>query len=99
MRLPFVLSLPVAALALGLAGCAPLPAGPDGASAGLAPPSLMPMDDILAQAGTVAPTADPGVALSARAARLKARAALMQGPVHDPATRARLAEAIRQGRA
>jgi hypothetical protein len=99
MHLAVVLSLPVAALVLGLAACAPLPAGPDAELTGLPLPTLLPLDDVLAQAGTVAPTVDPGLALSARAARLKARAALMQGPVHDPATRARLAEAIRQGRA
>ena len=53
--------------------CAPFPEldaiGPDTAS----PPQLLPIDDVLAQAGTE--TADPGPALSARAQRLKSRAA------------------------
>jgi hypothetical protein len=37
------------------------------------PPQLLPIDDLLAQAGGW--TADPGPAVAARAARLKARAA------------------------
>lgn len=52
--------------------CAPFPeldaVGPDTAP----PPQLLPMDEILAQAGATTP--DPGPALTARAARLKARA-------------------------
>ena len=59
--------------ALALAACAPFPeldaVGPDRA----APPQLLPIDDLLAQAGAVTP--DPGPALAARAAGLKARAA------------------------
>lgn len=43
-----------------------------GRSAG-PPPALLPIDDLLAQADVTA--ADPGPALAARAARLKARAA------------------------
>lgn len=85
-------------LALTLAGCAPLPdfaAFPETAAA--APPSLMPMDQLLAQAGS-APRAEAAAqSLSARAARLRARAALMRGPVTDPATRARLLAAIHRG--
>ena len=68
MRLP-ALFLGLAALA----ACAPFPAldavSPDRA----APPQLLPIDELLAQAG--APTPDPGPGLAARAAALKARAA------------------------
>lgn len=70
MRLSFAI---VVVCAAGLAACAPFPeldaAGPDTA----VPPQLLPIDALLAQAGPQ--TADPGPALSARAARLKARAA------------------------
>lgn len=63
--------------ALGaLVACAPFPEldalGPDGAP----PPQLLPIDTLLDQAG--APSVDPGPALSARAARLKARAAAIK---------------------
>lgn len=68
MRLPFL--LPVIA---ALAACAPFPeldaVGPDTAT----PPQLLPLDTLLAQAE--GQLADPGPALSARAAGLKARAA------------------------
>lgn len=60
-------------LAGSLVACAPFPEiepmGPDTGP----PPRLLPIDDLLAQAGEVAP--DPGPALAARAALLKARAA------------------------
>lgn len=56
-------------------------------------PALVPLDSLLAS--TVAATPAPD--LGPRAARLKARAALMRGPVMDPATRARLASAITSG--
>ncbi|MBL9062580.1 hypothetical protein [Tabrizicola sp.] len=56
-----------------LAACAPFPEleamGPDAA----APPQLLPIDELLSQAGATTP--DPGPGLAARAARLKARAA------------------------
>ncbi len=98
---PALLFAPLAAALLaGLPACAPLPAGTAGSAGPDAPPpALLPLDDILAQAGSVGAAADPGEALAARAARLRARAALMQGPVLDPDTRARLARAIRLGRA
>ncbi|MDP3263702.1 MAG: hypothetical protein U1E06_06925 [Tabrizicola sp.] len=52
------------------------------------PPRLVPLDALLAEVDADAPAApDP---LADRAARLKARAALMRGPVHDPQTRALL---------
>lgn len=57
----------------GISACAPFPeldaAGPDRAQ----PPALVPIDQLLAQAGT--DDADPGPALAARATALKARAA------------------------
>lgn len=89
-----------AVLACGLVACAPLPGGkefPPTQSA--APPVLMPLDQLLAQAKvqTDGPARAAGVV--DRAARLRARAGLMRGPVHDPATRARLAKAIAEGRA
>lgn len=62
--------------ALLLAACASFPeldaAGPDRAT----PPQLLPIDQLLAQAGTG--ETDPGPALAARAAALKARAAAIQ---------------------
>ena len=68
MRLP-ALFLGLAALA----ACAPFPAldavGPDRST----PPQLLPIDDLLAQAGATLP--DPGPGIAARAAALKARAA------------------------
>lgn len=71
MRLPAILP----ALLAVLAACAPFPEldalGPDAA----APPRLLPIDSLLAEAAT--PSADPGPALAARAARLKARAATL----------------------
>ncbi|MFO1201589.1 MAG: hypothetical protein U1E58_03010 [Tabrizicola sp.] len=61
------------ACSVSLAACAPFPeldaAGPVKAT----PPELVPMDDILAQAAATG--TDPGPALAARAAALKARAA------------------------
>ena len=88
-------------LVLGLvAGCAPLPEfGSLSESRPSPPPSLMPTDELLA-AVAAAPVAQArGQNLSSRAARLKARAALMRGPVNDPATRARLLAAIDAGQA
>lgn len=65
------------------------------AAAVAAPPTLVPLDRLLAEADTS--PAPRAALLDARAARLKARAALMRGEVLDPATRARLANAIRAG--
>ncbi|WP_137110457.1 hypothetical protein [Rhodobacter sp. SY28-1] len=64
-------------LALSVAcGCAPFPeldaVGPDTGP----PPRLLPIDDLLQQAQGA--PADPGPALAARAARLKARAAALK---------------------
>lgn len=63
-------------------------------------PRLLPMEQLLAQANATPRATDAtGQGLAARAARLRNRAALMRGPVHDPATRARLSAAIEAGRA
>lgn len=99
--------LPMAAAAATvlalLAGCARFPEVDrfPPATGGAAAPALLPLDDLLSQAAVASAggTQAAGEALAARAARLKARAALMRGPVLDPATRARLAAAIAGGRA
>jgi hypothetical protein len=91
------LALPVLVL---VAACAPTPdfgAFPQTAAA--PPPSLLPLDDLLAQANAPAVAETRAASLSARAARLRARAALMRGPVNAPETRARLAAAIARGAA
>jgi hypothetical protein len=62
-------------------------------TSGAAAPALVPLDTLLAQTAASPDTPD----LAPRAARLKARAALMRGPVMDPATRARLAAALTTG--
>ena len=87
-------------LILVLASCTPLPdfsAFPEASSA--PPPSLMPMDQLLAQAAAPNRAEARAQDLSSRAARLRARAALMRGPVADPAVRARLMQAIAAGKA
>ena len=69
---------PVLILAVlgALAACAPFPEldalGPDTGP----PPQLLPIDSLVSQAQVT--TDDPGPALSARAARLKARAAAIK---------------------
>jgi hypothetical protein len=75
--------LPASVLALAvLAACAPFPEldalGPDTGPA----PKLLPMDDLLAQAGTT--TKDPGPAVAARAAGLKARATAISAAPPSP---------------
>jgi hypothetical protein len=96
-RSSFLLML---ALSAGLAACATIPEiGPFPAATSGPPPALLPLDDLLAQAAVPGRAEPVSGALAARAARLRARAALMRGPVHDPATRDRLALAIRHGRA
>jgi hypothetical protein len=86
---------------LALAACTQFPQidalpapGPD-----MAPPALLPLEGLLAQAGAPAVAEAAGAALAARAERLRARARLMRGPVLEPETRARLATAIAEGRA
>ncbi len=71
MRQPALLCLCL----VTLTACAPFPQvgapGPDS----VAPPPLLPIDALIAQAGVPAP--DPGPSLAARAAALKARAAAL----------------------
>jgi hypothetical protein len=88
------------ASALALVGCAQFPQVDAFPSVGSAsePPALLPLDGLLAQAAGPSVAEDAGAALAARAARLKARARAMRGPVLDPQTRDRLAEAIAEGR-
>ncbi len=66
----------------GLAACAPFPEldgmGPEAAT----PPQLLPIDELVAQAG--AASADPGPALASRAARLRARAAAISAAPSAP---------------
>lgn len=85
---------------LVLASCTQIPsvkAFPPYAAA--EPPRLLPLDDLLAKAEAPLATEERGADLNSRAARLKARAALMRGPVLQPSTRARLADAVEAGRA
>lgn len=85
---------------LALLGCAPFPEiGNRLPDASGAAPALLPMDELLAQSPEPRISTTTGEALAGRAARLKNRARLMKGPVHDPATRERLAAAIAAGRA
>lgn len=61
-----------------ISACAPFPGLRDRGPEGVTPPPLLPIDELLALAG--APGTDPGPALAARAARLKARAAALPAP-------------------
>lgn len=79
------------------AACTPLPVLPPPAQGQAAAPQLVPLDNLLASIDPPRATDATGSALSARAARLRARAALMRGPVIAPETRARLAAAIARG--
>lgn len=80
-----------------LAACATFP-DVDTAQARLAStgpaPQLVPIEGLIAQAGPGRASQAASDALAGRAANLRARAAAMRGPVHSPATRARLAAAI-----
>jgi hypothetical protein len=72
MRLPVLLLL----CAGGIASCAPFPELDALGPVTGAPPALLPIDDLLAQAEVQAP--DPGPALAARAAAARARAAALR---------------------
>lgn len=74
MHQPAVLLLCLVALA----ACAPFPQIDTMAPGTADPPPLLPIDELIAQAGAATP--DPGPALAARAARLKARAAGLDTP-------------------
>ncbi len=81
------------AVCLTVLACAPAPEIAAIPVSSGAAPKLVPLDGLLAQdtASSLSPD------LTARAASLKARAALMRGPVMDPATRDRLAAALANG--
>ena len=81
-------------LALALAACADFPEleGAVDAKAARAPyPELLPHDAVIAATTPDTTADDPGAALAAGAAALKARAAGLGGPILPPAERARLA--------
>ena len=80
-------------------GCATFPEMGRVPSAQAVAPDLLPMDTLLARVGVPRATLAVADDLAGRAARLRERAALMQAPVMDPATRARLQAAIAAGRA
>jgi hypothetical protein len=63
---------------VSLSACADFPALVDMPADSGQPPLLLPIDDLVAQAAD--PIQDPGPALQARAARLKARAAALDAP-------------------
>lgn len=80
---------------LGVAACSQIPLADDHRPlSGGDAPTLLPIDSLLAQADAFAA---PPSTIAQRQARLLARARLMQGDVLDPATRARLATALRDG--
>jgi hypothetical protein len=82
-------------LTMLVAACdAPADLGPAARTQASPDPVLLPLDGLLAQATGAAITPATAGGLAARAARLRARAAAMQGPVQDADTRARLAGAI-----
>ncbi len=84
-----------------LGACAEFPelSGATPVSALAVAPELVPLDGLIAQASGGQLTETTGTALAARASRLRARAALMRGPVTEPQTRARLEAAIAAGQA
>lgn len=77
MRQPAVLLLCLAALA----ACGSF-TRPDATAPVAAPPPLLPIDELIAQAGATTP--DPGPALAARAARLRGRAAAISASPSAP---------------
>ena len=83
--------------ATALLACAPVPVGLSQNTSTAPPPPLLPLDTLLATVDAPVATAAVADNLAGRAARLRARAALMRAPVLDPATRARLAAAIARG--
>jgi hypothetical protein len=72
-------------VALVLAACATPPELAARAADPVGPtPPILPIDDLLAQGAAPADGADPAASLAARAARLRARAAALQGPATAP---------------
>jgi hypothetical protein len=86
-------------MAMGIIGCsAPPDLAPLPSRTGQAP-ELVPLGTLMATVDAPRATDALAANLASRAALLRNRAALMRGPVIDPATRARLAAAIARGRA
>lgn len=80
-----------------LAGCAPAPdlGGTIPPELEAAPyPRLLPLEPILAASRDSAIAPDVEAGLDARAARLRARAAGLRGPVIEPPLRARMARGV-----
>lgn len=80
-----------------LAACTEFPAldGKVSAAARAAPyPKLLPIDDLLTRPTPPRLSETDVTALAARAARLRRRAAALQGPVIDQSTRKRLASSV-----
>jgi hypothetical protein len=90
---PFWLTAP-----LWIAGaCTPLPDIAPIADSNAPAPVLVPLDNLLASVDAPRATEQASNALAARATRLRARAALMRGPVLSPETRETLRQAIARG--
>jgi len=83
--------------AVTMVACTPLPIGLSSPTSTAAAPPLLPLGGLLAQVDAPVATQAAADNLAGRAARLRARAALMRAPVLDPATRARLAAAVARG--
>ncbi len=86
----------IAAIAIAtLAGCTDLPPPPDAETQrDGAYPALIPADRITGRVPSPASEADPASDLVPRAERLRARAAQLQGPVIDDATRDRMRSGV-----
>lgn len=83
-RLPLAVVVGIV-LTLGACNERPELAASRSLQAGPTPP-ILPIDDVLAAAGTLSATDVTSANLAARAAGLRARARALQGPVQDPAT-------------
>jgi hypothetical protein len=84
---------------IALAACAePYPVAPDLVASGAdAPwPALVPVEQIAAQVPPPGAAADPAPAqaIDSRAARLRARAERLRGPVIDPETESRMRRGV-----
>lgn len=96
MRFSTLLSLISAAT---IAACSQFPELDNDAALGAreAPyPDLVPVETLRAQVPETAITPDNQTAVEARIARLRARAARLQGTVVDSGTRARMSQGVRQ---
>lgn len=85
----------IAAIAIAtLAGCTDLPPPDAETQRDGAYPALIPADRITGRVPPPASVADPASDLVPRAERLRARAAQLQGPVIDDATRDRMRSGV-----